>query len=40
MGFWHGFDTVRPVLGVFRPRRGVRRVKKCFRMKSPLNVGA
>jgi len=40
MGFWHGFDTVGPVLGGFCPRREVRRVKKCFRMKSPSDVGA
>jgi len=40
MGFWHGFDTVGPVLGVFSPRRGVRRAKKCFRMKKSVNVGA
>jgi phage terminase large subunit-like protein len=40
MEFWHGFDTVGAVLIGFTPRRGVRRVRKCFRMKKSVNVGA
>ena len=38
--FCYGFATVGPALTIFAPRRGVRRVKKCFRMKRAANVGA